>query len=291
MAKIRIPSRGKGVEAYTRIAMKPGVNTMSEWSMDARRAMILGKRLVSGDLIGVRAPNTSDHSIIDPLVEKLEEKKSNETVVGENTGTHSNFINNKDQKVLNDFVAIIDIDAGGYNKDYETITLPFIPRELSYDPQSNFVAIKPIGRNTSKYQFTGSEDILEFEIDWYANDYNRREVIERCRRIESLSKSDGYQGDPHRVMLYWGEGDILFKDHVFIVLSAKYKLSHFNKGYLDRNNNIVSTNMLPIQAYQTVRLGRISSNSLTKHQIEYVKLPELTSIGISTPAPNQELRF
>lgn len=272
--------------------MTPRAGKLAEWSNDARRLMILGRRAIAGELIGPTDPNTTSHSIIDPYIDELSENKGNQKIVGDNVGKHSAFSHNDKSKVLNDFVAIIDIDAGGYNKGYKTIKLPFIPRELNYDPQSTFAAIKAIGRNTAKYQYTGSEDILEFEIDWYAHDYERREVIENCRKIEALSKSDGYNGDPHRVMLLWGDGDVLFKDHIFLVLSAKYRLTNFNKGYLNNKKEIVNTNMLPIQAYQTVRLGRISSYNLTKNAIEYVEYKPTTrgTSGVTVDKPSLDLR-
>ena len=91
--------------------------------------------------------------------------------------------------LIEDFVAIIDIDAGGVDQGTDIIKLPFIPKELNYNSESTFVAVKPIGANNPRYQFTGAEDKLEFEIDWYSFDEDRRDVITNCRKIESLSKS------------------------------------------------------------------------------------------------------
>jgi len=178
-------------------------------------------------------------------------------------------------KALEDCVYLLDIDSKGL---HETIVLPFIPRELEYNTESSFVAIKPMGANNPRYQYTGSEDKLEFEIDWYAFDNSRRSVIENCRKLESLSKGDGYTGAPHRVMLVWGKNHLLFNDHIFIVLSAPYKLTNFNKYSADEKTGLpVYTNMLPIQAYQKVTLARVTEKNLPKVKVSYVADPQIYS--------------
>lgn len=264
---------------------------MIQWSMDYRRAMIFFRRVknIGEDpdikVIGTFSPDTRDHTIITPYHAELENKRK-APIFGENspnTSEHSKFKSVKGGS-LSDYIAIIDLDAKGKDNQYEVIRLPFVPKELEYNSESSFVAIKPMGRNNPIYHYTGSEDQLEFEIDWYAFDWGRRQVIENCRKIEALSKADGYKGDPHRVKLMWGKENVLFSDHEFLVLSAPYRLSHFNRGNINSNGEIESTYMLPIQAYQRVTLGRITRNNLTKIEVEYVgnaaptsKPPELAN--------------
>ena len=280
----RLKPLSKGINLYSVIAMQPAAGKMAQWSQDARRALIFGKRLAAGAIIGPRDPNVAEHSEIDPYYTRLQQRVGSIKTTHPNVVPHTDFVGNEKSKVLNNYVAIIDIDVNGYNDGYEIIKLPYIPRELSINSESSFVSIKPIGRNTSKYHYTGSEDIIEFEIDWHSHDNDRRDVITQCRKIEALSKSDGYTRDPHRVLLQWGDEDLLFKNHIFIVLSAKYRLTQFNKGFLDKNNNIVNNYMLPVQAYQQVRLGRISSHNLTKKEIEYVAKQNTTSSTLERSA-------
>lgn len=259
----------------------PLPSNLVQWSLDARRALIFFRRVDGGQIFGGKEPNTRDHEVITPYRETLKDKPK--PIDAPNTSTHSKFSYNKNRESLEDYIAIIDLDSSGPDKGYDVIKLPYIPQELSYNTESTFAAIKPMGRNTALYHFTGSEDKLEFEIDWHAHDWDRREVITNCRKIEALSKADGYNHSPHRVKLLWGRGDVLFGDHEFIVVAAPYKLSNFNKGNMDAQGNVLYTNMLPIQAYQQVTLARISSINLTKIDIEYVKYnpgtrqPELTS--------------
>jgi len=255
-----------------------------QWGMDARRAVILFRRLKNASdqsdvkIFGSNSPDTSDHSDITPYRDELEEKRSG-FVFGEgspNTAEHSNFTT-KPFSQLEDYVAIIDLDSKGRDNSYEVIKLPFIPKELEYNCESSFAPIRPIGRNNPMYHFTGAEDKVEFEIDWYAHDFARREVIEKCRKIESLSKADAYSGNPHRVKILWGKENVLFAEHEFIVLSASYKLTQFNKGYIHPGGELTPTHMLPIQAYQKVILARITRENLSKVEIEYVSLSTIAS--------------
>jgi len=168
-----------------------------------------------------------------------------------------------------DAVYLIDIDyKGGSGRGYEYIKLPFIPRELDYQPTSKFVGIATMGRNNPHYHFTGSEDSLTFEIDWFSAMDNRQDVIESCRWVEALSKADGYDDMPHRVKLQWGYMDLLFAGVVWVVTEASYKLTDFVKAYRDPDSgNIVKVGMMPQQAYQKVTLKRLTKDNLKSSEI------------------------
>ena len=267
--------------AYSQFAPSAGAQQVIQWSLDARRAIVLGKRIAGGVLIGHDGPNTRRQ----PQFEQAQQiiKKRQDSVLGEpDTRLHS-FKTPIGSNIVSDYVAIIDIDVLGYNKGHRVIKLPFIPTELSYNVDSTFAAIKPIARNNAKYHYTGSEDHLEFEIDWHSNNEYRDDVITNCRLIEALSKGDGYNRPPHRVMLQWGINDVLFKDHIFVVTSASYRLLNFNKAQVNQKSGAIErTNMLPIQAYQRVSLARVTSTNLLKNEIEYVAAKVGTS-NLSIP--------
>ena len=263
------------ISAYHRIVMPPPATKGIEWSLDARRAVIFFRRGIEGALIGAGAPNTRDHSVITPYRDELERKtkKGGALNFAPNTAYHSKFFVNAEMTEglvsAEDYVAIIDMDVKGRDKGYEVIQLHAIPKELGWNSESTFAAIKPIGRNNAFYHYTGSEDKLEFEIDWYSQGWDRRDVIKKCRRVEALSKADGYSGDPHKVILKWGNGDILFSGMYFHVIEAPYRMTQFNKAQL-REGTVESTHMLPVQAYQKVILARVTETNLTKVEIEYV---------------------
>lgn len=250
--------------------------TMVQFGLDYRRALILKKRAEEGELFATAGPDIQTQNILEAERGNLQNKRLG-IVPFEDSRGHS-FKTPIGASIVHDYVAIIDIDYQGYNSGHRVIKLPFIPKELDYNSDSSYATVKPLGRNTSKYHYMGSEDKLEFEIDWHSTDSSRLDVISKCRMIEALSKSDGYNAPPHRVLLQWGENSVLFQDHIFVVLNAPYRLVQFNKAQVNQGTgDIERTDMLPIQAYQKVTLARISSVSLTKNDLEYVAKTKLTS--------------
>lgn len=176
----------------------------------------------------------------------------------------------RDGTIQKDYIAIVDIDS----VPHKYIKLPFVPRELQYNPHSNFVGIASFGRNNPYYQFTGSEDSLSFEIDWFAEEKHREDVLFKCRWLEALTKGDGYNSRPHRVMIVWGagvdnngEGDKMFGEKsTWILVNAPYTLSSFNRGYME-NGEFINTHMLPQQAYQQVTFKRLAETNRTTEEI------------------------
>lgn len=169
-----------------------------------------------------------------------------------------------------DTITIIDYDFGKDEgkRGYSYKTLPFVPRDLSYQPTSKFVGIATMGRNNPHYHFTGSEDTLSFDIDWFSSQLDRKDVINNCRWIEALTKADGYREPPHRVQLVWGRDNLLFANSIWLVVEAPYTLSDFVKGYRDQNNGQINrVGMLPQQAYQRVTLKRITLGNLKSVEI------------------------
>lgn len=170
-----------------------------------------------------------------------------------------------------DYISIVDLDFNpekhNSKRYYSYIQLPFVPRELDYKPESNFVGIASFGRNNPFYQFTGSEDTLTFEIDWFSKEDNREDVIFNCRWLEALTKGDAYDEIPHRVKIVWGKDNKLFEDSIWLLVDAPYRLSNFVRAYYDNQNNLVSAGMLPQQAYQTVTFKRLTKLNRSSKEI------------------------
>lgn len=165
-------------------------------------------------------------------------------------------------------IRIIDLDYDGTEgKQYDYIELPTVPIELSYSMNSKFVGVATIGRNNPRYHFTGSEDQLEFDIDWFSDTYHMEDVIWNCRWLETLTKNNQFQR-PHRVKIQWGKDDKLFQDDIWLLKHAPYKLRQFNRGYREvASNEFVSTSMLPVLAKQTVKFVRVTRGSRLYSQI------------------------
>lgn len=148
--------------------------------------------------------------------------------------------------------AFIDLDTG------ESLGMQGIPKDLDYDPQSSFIAIKTPGRNNPFYTFTGSEDTLELDLTWYSIANTKQDVILRCKWLECMTKADGYLGRPHLCRLQWG---ILFQKTTWVVTSAKYKLKNWD----------ARSGMLPTCAEQKVVLKRYVLTNPTHSEINDLK--------------------
>lgn len=144
-------------------------------------------------------------------------------------------------------IYFIDLDSG------ESLGLAGLPTEHQYEPEASFAVIKSPGRNAPHYHYTGSEDTLTLEISWYADTEDKRDVIERCKWLESMTKADSYYGRPHLCRLMWGT---MYSKTTWIVVSASYRTSNWDstKGYV------------PTMARQTVVLKKvIKQNTTTEH--------------------------
>ena len=58
----------------------------------------------------------------------------------------------------------------------------------------------------------------------------------------------------------------LFEDSIWILVSAPYRLSDFVRGY-KLNNDIISTNLLPQQARQTLTFKKVTDYNLSSSDI------------------------
>lgn len=164
-------------------------------------------------------------------------------------------------------IYIIDYDWKPDDPGVREIELPTVPYSIEFDPNPNWAIIASVGRNSPFFHYTGSEDTLTFTIDWYSKVENREDVITSCRWLEAKTKSDGYKGNPHRILLKWGNENTLFDSVLWVVTKASYKLSGFVK----------TKSMLPQQAFQEVTLKRVADFNLTTKEV-YGKFAKFTAM-------------
>lgn len=159
----------------------------------------------------------------------------------------------------------------------EQVELQWVPDTLTYKGESKFAALVSVGRNNPFYHYGGSEDTLEFTIDWTFNDdKTRMKAVEKARWVEALSKSDGYSKPPPRVILVWGASN-LFTDNIFIVESAFYEMKNWvDIGYNIRDNKIQPQRfgLLPQTIHQEIILKRVTSYNLKREDITRVWPPD-----------------
>lgn len=123
----------------------------------------------------------------------------------------------------------------------ERLEIQFVPEELNLTRQPSVQQIEIVGQNLPKVQQQGGERRLNFELDFYASDDNRQDVMTKCLWLESLTYRNGADVPAEKVRLIFGE---LFSRDVWVVKSVNYRLKQFHKQF----------GYLPCQAYVNIEL-------------------------------------
>ena len=121
--------------------------------------------------------------------------------------------------------------AGG--KPY--VHLSFIPKSLDFNVAAQAKSIGIVGRNYPNYHYSGAEETLTLEIDWYDfTDLENESIVVKCRKLDALTKADGYSSGLKYIYIEWGDYNHwrqgekqLFTRQVYMVQSAEYKFTDF----------------------------------------------------------------
>lgn len=140
----------------------------------------------------------------------------------------------------------------------QKVEIQFVQNTIEWARNANIQTITIVGRNNPLYQYTSGETVMSFVLDFLAQDEDRKDVITRCRYIESLAANDGYSRPPQRIRLIYG--DLFKSNEMWVIKNVKYSLSNFNraKGYL------------PQQAYLTLDMVLDTKQNLTSADIRRV---------------------
>lgn len=157
---------------------------------------------------------------------------------------------------------------------YQYIELQNRPTTIDFRGETTWATIKSMGRNTPMYHYTGSEDVIQFNISWYCNDPdNPEEVLYKCRLLESWTKSNGYQAGPPLLKISFGTSHI-FEDHIYILTSATYSLNNFRNLSRKREyqglqpvQELQNLKLTPSTATQELIFKRVSAYSLSHNDI------------------------
>lgn len=187
-------------------------------------------------------------------------------------------------------ISIVDYD---YNPAFDSkeerprsLDLMYMPKEVRETQKTAFASLSPLGRNNPHYQFVGSEDMLEFEVDWHSQETYRKDVIRNVKWLQALNRADGWNTEPRRVKIVWSDNPMMWRDDIWILTQAPARYTQFSnkvkaqqtrKVYNGDNpfnrysdvtvENIVDTGLLPVQAYQNLIFKKVTSNNLTAQEI------------------------
>jgi len=238
------------------------------------RAAILLHRATHGPEASTFAKNgkdpakTSKNVLIKKADRNNKEKEANAKVVRVNLQPHTDLLKAKDAIPKNQII-IYNLTS----KPYEYIVIQNRPNTVEFKGETTWATIKSMGRNTPLYHYTGSEDTVQFNISWFCtNQADNTEVVKKCRFLEAWSKSNGYQAAPPVLRIQWGAEDVLFKNHLYILISATYTLENFNDCYRKVNGEnitreVVDGKLLPSTATQELIFKRVSATNLAWNDI------------------------
>lgn len=130
----------------------------------------------------------------------------------------------------------------------ERMEIQFVPENLVLERSPDVSAVKIIGRNVPKYQYTGGETTLSMRLDFYAEEQNRVTVARRCRWLEALTHNDAGTAPAKRVTLMFGQ---LYKDDLWVVKSVRTEYSNFSRPH----------GFLPQQAYVDIVLAHAPNSN------------------------------
>ncbi len=165
------------------------------------------------------------------------------------------------QEGFKNTISILNTSISPYIK----IDIQGMPKTLEINPESSWATLKSPGKNTADYNYIGSEDTVTMDISWYSVDNNREDVINKCRLLESWSKSNSYTSSPPLLSLIWGDSGI-FDGHYYILWSARYSLSNFQRA-VRKSGEVVNLKLLPNTATQTLVFKRVSEDNLTHEDV------------------------
>tara|TARA_B110000467_G_scaffold142917_1_gene144614 strand:- start:402 stop:875 length:474 start_codon:yes stop_codon:yes gene_type:complete len=143
----------------------------------------------------------------------------------------------------------------------DEIQLQNVPKLVKHKAKTKHNVIRAMGANNPKYHYTGAEDLLSFTTTFYCDDAGRADVVEICRKMEALTKNDGYAGKKHEVLLVWYGP--LYSNHRFLFMEVEYTWKQFNGEY----------DGYPMCAEVSMKFARVTTGNLTHDEIRTTITP------------------
>lgn len=141
---------------------------------------------------------------------------------------------------IKDNCYFIDLDAEDVNE--AKLAFQFVPKAFERNRSVNIDSVAIVGRNVPSYHYTGGETTISFELDFFAEEQSRQDVMRRCNWLEALTYNEGRLVYPHRVVVSFGK---MFRNQVWVVKACSTTYSNFHKAH----------GFLPQQAYVRITLG------------------------------------
>lgn len=108
---------------------------------------------------------------------------------------------------------------------FERLEIQFVPDEISTPRRADLARLQVVGRNNKLLHYTGGEQTFPLTLEFYSDEANRQDVIQKVEWLVSLTMNDGYQAAQRKVKVLFGD---LFPYHIWTVESVTPKYSHFD---------------------------------------------------------------
>lgn len=231
--------------------------------------MLWRLKILTNRLTSLKEKSWDDPTMIDPAKKQPTTKiaKINNEIRRVRIKTPKNIsIKEPRESTIKNTISIINPNSQAED-GYEKIIIQGMPSEIDVSPETTWATARIPGRNNPNYFYTGAEDVITFEISWYTNQADRKDVTKNCRLLEAWSKGDGYVAPPE-LWISWGNGE-LFKDDTFILTSAKYKLDNFQNSCKDAKGTLTDLGLLPNSATQTLVFKKTTAGNQTYEDIKF----------------------
>lgn len=141
-------------------------------------------------------------------------------------------------------------------RTYETVEIQFTPPSIDINRDPNVEQVDIVGLNLPRTQQQGGPRTLDLELEFYAQEQNRQDVISKCRQLESLTYRDGPNIPAPQVRLIFGT---MFHQEVWTMRKVTYKLYQFDRRY----------SYLPIRATARITLVQDGALEPTATNVRY----------------------
>jgi hypothetical protein len=119
---------------------------------------------------------------------------------------------------------------------FERLEFQFMPENMKYTRSGTFATIAPVGRNNDVLHYTGGNDDLSFDLDFYSDEKGYQDVLRKCNFIRSLVMSDGGYGPARNVKVVMGN---LFRKDIWVVKDVDIAYDYFAiENFLPRRASI-----------------------------------------------------
>lgn len=137
---------------------------------------------------------------------------------------------------------------------FDRVEFQFMPVGMKVNRSAKFAAISPVGRNNDLYQYVGGNNTVQFEIDFFSDDENRKDVIQKCNFLQSLAMKDGGFGPAPKVNIVMGE---IFRGMTWIVNRVNVSYDNYDPNY----------NFMPVRAKVKVQMTLDTNRNLTVRDV------------------------